>query len=307
MRPARDLSLALLCLATPVAGDIAYVTNQNDSSLSVIDLNEAREVGRWSVPGQPAGIAVAPGHVWTVSPEAKTVRRYDLDGTVQADTVLDGGPTGIAHDPEHGQLFVSDWFNARIWVLDDRTLDLREMLQTGAAPAGLAVAGGWLVSADRDANQVSLFDTATLALRHRIDVGLRPYGPGFAPDGRLFVANVGTDDVSVIDPEAGRVTATLPVGERPYGVGFARGRVFVTNQYAGSISVFDLETLSPAGTIAAGEYPEGVDTNGAVVVVANWFDNTVSLIDPDTLKIRAEIATGDGPRAFGRFILGDAP
>ena len=309
LRTARAAALALAGLiAGPAAaeGALAFVTTQNGDALSVIDLDAREERTRWEVPGQPAGVAVsAGGAVFAVSPESKTVRRFGAGGEVQAEAVLDGGPIGIALDETRGRAFVSDWYNARIWVLDAATLALTGTLATGAAPAGLAVAGGWLASADRDADRVSLFDLDALGPPRAVPVGARPFGLAFAPDGRLFVANVGTNDVSVVDPASGTVTATLPVGERPYGIAFARGRTFVTNQYADSVSVIDLATLEPVATLDVGEYPEGIDAtaDGSLVVVANWFSNTVTLIDPAGPAVTGEVATGEGPRAFGLFIL----
>ncbi|MGY9050319.1 MAG: YncE family protein, partial [Rhodobacterales bacterium] len=156
----------------------------------------------------------------------------------------------------------------------------------------------------RDSDQVSIFDLATLDLHLRPTVGARPFGLRFAPDGRLFVANVGTNDMTVLDPVSGEVLGTVKTGERPYGVAFALGRAFVTNQYGVSVRVIVLATLETITTIDVGEYPEGIDTtsDGATIVVANWFSNTVSLIDAATLEVVGEIETADGPRAFGTFI-----
>lgn len=301
--------IPVLALGTSplVAGDFAYVTNQNSQELSILDLDSREEVSRISVPGKPAGVAVdGAGHVFTVSPDSKVVRRLDQDGSILAAAQLDGGPIGVVYDPGLERIFVSDWYNARIWVMDAETLELLQMLETGSAPAGLAVSadGRWLASADRDSDQVSIFALDTLELRLRPTVGTRPFGLRFAPDGRLFVANVGTNDVTVIDPQSGETLATIAVGERPYGVAFALGRAFVTNQYADTVSVLDLATYAPLQTVEVGEYPEGIDTStdGATIVVANWFSNTVSLIDASTMEVVGEIETGDGPRAFGTFI-----
>ena len=296
-----SLALAAALLASPAAGDVAYVTNQSGDSLSVLDLDAGTEVRRIPVPGAPAGVAAAPdGTVYTVSADSKTVRRIDPESAeVLAEVTLDGGPIGIALCGDRA--FVSDWYNARIWVLDARTLSVTATLATGSAPAGLDCSADRLASADRDADRVSLFDLATLAPMGGVPVGSRPFGLAFAPDGRLFVANVGSNDVTVIDE--GVVTATVPVGERPYGIAFSGGRAWVSNQYADTVSVVDLATLQPVGSVAVGEYPEGIwAASDGRVVVANWFSNTVSLIDPATTTVVAEIETGDGPRAFGRFI-----
>ncbi|MBP0484711.1 beta-propeller fold lactonase family protein [Sagittula salina] len=313
VRRARDLLLTLCLAAGPLAaGDLplAYVTCQNGNALSVLDLSSGQETARWDVPGNPAGVAWTRAGVYTVSPEDKTVRRFDPDGTVAAQVTLDGGPIGIVVDEMRGRVYVSDWFNHRIWAL---SVDLEPVksMETGATPAGLALSddGRWLASADKDADQISLFHAETATLAARIPVGERPFGLQFAPDGRLFVGNVGSNDVSVIDTEAAHVTATIRVGERPYGVAFAQGRAFVTNQYANTVSVIDLATLNPLTTIEVGEYPEGIDVtpDGTTVVVANWFENSVTLIDPLALTVTGIIETADGPRAFGPFIAGGLP
>lgn len=309
MRLALNLALALGLVAVPALGDVAYVTCQSGEEVSVLDLDAARERVRWAVPGKPAGVAVQGAHVFTVAPDTKTVRRHlAASGAVVAQVELDGGPTGIALDAARGRLFVSDWYNARLWVLDSATLAVASELSTGPSPAGLALSedGRFLASADKEADQVSIFDAQTLARLHQTKVGANPFGLRFAPDGRLFVANVGTSDVSVVDPSNGAVLATVPVGERPYGVAFAAGRAFVTNQYANTVSVIALDTLAPEPTIDVGDYPEGIDTttDGAHVVLVNWFDNTVTVIDAQSRSVINTWDTCDGPRAFGTFLLG---
>ena len=306
-----DLALTLwVAIATHACADVAFVTNQNDDTLSFIDLNSGSEIKRLSIPGKPAGISVSQsGAVYTVSPDSKTVRRLEAaTGKLVAETKLDGGPIGATHDSGRGRLFISDWYNARIWVLDDQTLELQVTLETGAAPAGLALSddGRFIASADKDADQVSIFDAETLQLLKTAQVGTRPFGLRFAPDGRLFVGNVGTNDVTVLEPETGATLATISVGERPYGVAFAKGHAFVTNQYEGTVSVIKLATLEHKTKVVVGEYPEGIDDfqNGARIVVANWFDNTVTIIDAMTFYVLGEVETGDGPRAFGEFVLG---
>ncbi|THK35829.1 YncE family protein [Ensifer sp. MPMI2T] len=301
--------LGTLSVPGSAFADYAYITNQSSSDLSVIDLDRLVEVGRIPVPGQPAGIAVAPAldAVFTVSPESKMLRRYGMPAaTPEAEQRLDGGPIGVAVDEQRGRVFVSDWYNARVWVIAAEGLDALDVLSTGSAPAGLALSldGRWLATADRDANQVSIFDAETLKLRHRVTVGLRPFGVTFSPDGRLFSADVGSNTVTAVDPVSGRVLGHVATRERPYAVAFASGRGFVTNQYDDSVSVFDAQSLASVAVIDTGEYPEGIDTSadGRRIIVANWFSNSLTVIDSESLEIIGEITTGDGPRAFGRFV-----
>ncbi len=301
---------ALVLVGTPcAAGTFAFVTNQNSSDLSVLDLDKRTELKRIDVPGKPAGIHVSPllDSFYTVSPDNMTVRRFSLSSCkVQAEAVMPGGPTGVVLAQTTGQLFVSDWYNSRVFVLDAETLNWVGELETGAAPAGLAVAGDdeFLVSADRDADQVSVFSLPDLKLLHRIDVGTRPFGVAAGPDGFVHVANVGSDDVYVVDPARGVVIAIIAVGARPYGIGFAAGQAFTTDQYADTVTVYTLSDYRKIDTVDVGEYPEGIagDPDGKMVVSTNWFSNSISLIDPISHDVLAEVPTGDGPRAFGQFL-----
>lgn len=324
-RVSRGIKQLLFCflLTSPgsgpaLAGSFAFVTNQNSSDLSVLDLQNRREIRRIPVAGKPAGVAVSDRFkaFYTVSPDSKTVRRFSLSTCeVEASAELPGGPIGVAVASQAGLVFVSDWYNARIFVLDANTLKQIGELKTGSAPAGLVVAddGSWLASADRDGNQVSIFDLPKMTLRARVSVGERPFGIAVDPQGRIHAANVGTNDVSVIDPNTASVVATVPVGMRPYGIAFAGGRAFTTDQYADTISVYRLSDFKREGFLEVGEYPEGIDvtSDGKLIVSTNWFSNSVSLIDPTTAKVIGEVATGDGPRAFGKFIQeipkGDVP
>ena len=303
------LTSALLTTGSALGADLAFVTNQSSSDLSVIDLDRGAEVRRVPIPGNPAGVAVsaALGSVFVVSPETKTVSRVDPEGTEAAEVLqLDGGPIGIAVDDTRRRLFVSDWYNARIWVIDGERFEVTATLETGSAPAGLAVTedGRWLVSADRDADQVTIFDAETLERTGSVTVGVRPFGLTAGPDGLIYSGDVGTDTVSVVDPAEARLVTKIPVGARPYGIAFAKGRGFVTNQYADSVTVFDLKTFSHVDTIDVGEYPEGIDVapDGRTLLIACWFSNALFTMDAETLVVGKEIETGDGPRAFGLFV-----
>jgi YVTN family beta-propeller protein len=136
-------------------------------------------------------------------------------------------------------------------------------------------------------------------------VGARPFGVTIDAEGRrAYTANVGSNDVSVIDIAESREIGRVKVGLRPYAVALARGRGFVTDQYDGTVSVFDLASLAPVKRINVGDYPEGImaTADAGRIIVANWESNTLSIIDTDRLEVVGEVKVGDGPRAFGAFL-----
>lgn len=296
----RAAALALL-LGTPGLADIAAVTSQNAGMLSLIDTDGMRLIGSVPLPGKPAAVAVdgPRGRIMAISVEDGRLHVLDLSGREQAAHGLGGAPFGLAVDPASGHALVTDWGGAlrEIDPADGRAL---RRWATGATPSGVAAGRGVIVTADRDADSVTIIRPGGVV---RVAVGHHPFGVTLR-GGRAFVTNVLSDSVSVIDLEADRVVATIATGERPYAVAFAAGRGFVTNQYDASVTVFDEASLSVLGRIETDEYPEGIaaTADGNRILVANWFSDTVQAIDAAGMAVVETLDMPEGPRAFGQFI-----
>lgn len=300
------LAALFLTLASPaLAGDLAYVTSQNADMVTLVEIGTGQILAQTPIAGKPAPVAYDPAMARAYVIAADTGPLYVLDerGGVKASRALGEGAFGLAVAPGGG-LFVTDWFGARLIHLD-RNLQQAWKVPTGAAPAGVAVSddGRWVATADRDDDQVSIFDAATGALLHRAGTaGAHPFGITFH-DGRFWTADVQGDSVSVIDGATGVLAGSVRTGSHPYAVAFAGGRGFVTNQYAGTLTVFDPRSLAVLDEIPVGDYPEGISPlpAGDAVVVANWESDTLVVVDAETLAITAEIEMPSGPRAFGQF------
>lgn len=273
--------------------DLAAITSQNAGVVTIV--TDGAVTASVPVPGKPAAVAVDPvrGIIHVVAVETKLLHRIAPDGREIARIPLPGAPFGVAVDPTNGHSLVSDWEGSGIVEVGDAVL--RE-IATGAAPSGIAVADGLIVTADRDADQLTLIGDQT---RH-VAVGHHPFGVTIH-DGHAFAANVLSETVSVVDLDSATLVATIPVGERPYAIAFAAGRGFVTNQYEESVTVFDAASWQVIGTIEVGEYPEGIAPYGDRLLVANWFSDTLSVIDPMTMKVIETLDMPAGPRAFGSF------
>ncbi|MFF5487914.1 YncE family protein [Streptomyces virginiae] len=93
-------------------------------------------------------------------------------------------------------------------------------------------------------------------------VGDQPAGIGVLPDGRrVYVADLGSDDVSVISTRSRTVTETAAVGDGPNGlaVGPDGRSVHVSNFDSDSLSVIDTRT-GRTFTVPVGDGPTGVTT-----------------------------------------------
>lgn len=305
-RRARTLVAAMFLPFAPVfAGDLAFITSQNGNAVSIVDLTSHEIIAQSTVKGAPAPVAYDPraGRAYVISADTGRLSVLDESARIINGRELGEGAFGIAVAPDGG-VFVTDWYEGRLLRLDGALKQLWAA-DTGAAPAGVAVSGDGLLvaTADRDDNQVSLFDSRTGRLIRRIETaGEHPFAIIFHA-GRIWTADVKSNTVSVIDPLNGQLVGQIETGSHPYGIAFVGARGFITNQYASTLTVFDPDSLEVLDEVEVGDYPEGIAPlpDGSGVMVANWDSDTVTIVNAKTLEITAEIEMPAGPRAFGQF------
>ncbi len=135
-----------------------------------------------------------------------------------------------------------------------------------------------------------------------IPVGSLPFGVTYDPtDGRVFVADSGSANLSVISDATNRTIASVSVGLQPFGVAFdpTSDRVYVADGGSDSVTVVDARTLQVVATIAVGAEPVGVafDTASDEVFVANEGSANVSVISAASDALAATTAVPAGPYA----------
>jgi uncharacterized repeat protein (TIGR01451 family) len=120
------------------------------------------------------------------------------------------------------------------------------------------------------------------------------------------VANLSSDNVSVIDTATNVVTATVTVGNGPQGVAITPDgtRAYVVNFFSNNVSVIDTAT-NTVTTVDVGTNPFGVaiTPDGAGAYVTNRTSGNVSVIDTGTNMVTATVDVGTAP--FGVAITPD--
>jgi YVTN family beta-propeller protein len=206
-------------------------------------------------------------------------------------------------------------------VVDTKTNLVTKSVPVGVYPVGVAVnpagtrvyvtnAGNFTVSVINAASNevVPVNDPdnpgKTVSYIYK-GVGLAPWGIAVNPSGTsVYVANSGSDSVSVIDTASNTVTSIVSVGKTPYGVAVnpTGSRVYVTNYQGNNVSVIDAVTnklddkLTNPVPVGRNPYGIAVDPAGTRVYVANEGDNTVSVIDVATNSVIKTVKVGTSPR-----------
>jgi DNA-binding beta-propeller fold protein YncE len=139
---------------------------------------------------------------------------------------------------------------ARLTVFDlDRLSPAGEIPEVGGNGTAVDPKSGHGFTSDHP--QVSMFDTKTLKLIKKIDVGqARPDGIVFdAFNQRVYVFSHPTKDATVIDTKEGTVLGTVDLGGVPeQGVPDGKGMLYVVMQDAvGSVTAVDVKTMKAIG------------------------------------------------------------
>ncbi|TAK33738.1 MAG: YncE family protein [Chloroflexota bacterium] len=133
-----------------------------------------------------------------------------------------------------------------------------------------------------------------------ITVGASPDGVAVNPTTNLvYVANSGSNSVSVINGTTRAVVATIAVGTNPKGVAANpnTNRIYVTNLDSNNVSVIDGASNAVAATVAVGTHPFGVAVNPTTnrIYVGNADSNSVSVIDGSSNTVLSTISFAAGP------------
>jgi YVTN family beta-propeller protein len=131
----------------------------------------------------------------------------------------------------------------------------------------------------------------------RTPLGGDPRGAVVNPeDGRIYVANSWSNDVTVIDGITMRTVATVPTGLRPLGVAIGQGGlVYVVNEESENVGVVDGNTRGLVATVAVSPSPRGmaIEAQSGRLYVAGASTNSVFVIEGQ--RVIEEIPVGLHP------------
>jgi YVTN family beta-propeller protein len=262
--------------------DYAYAVNWDAGTLMVISGNtvvDAIPVGQ-----RPRSIAVYPGDrvyvtVWGAPDDPGPAHVVVLDEytrSVIASIPVGQAPEGIAVDLINGDIYVAD-LSGEAKVISAGTNSVVGHLPQCSGSWGIAVniVRNIVYCSRPDWDQVWVNGSV-------VAVGDSPKGLGVnSATFRAYVANSGSNTVSVINDKTNTVVATIPVGEEPVDVVVNEytNRIYVANLGDNTISVIDGATNRVLVTLPS-EEPQDLSLDWAAqenIYVANW-DGTLSLI-----------------------------
>ena len=271
------LLASLLACAPGPQGPLAYVTNERDGTVTVIDTATDRVLTTWKIGGRLRGVRV--------SADGRTV--YVASST----------PSGKNYDPKENH----------VAAIDASTGSVVATYEVGSDPEQLAVLpdGSRLYASNEDAGTASVIDLKTGRTLATLVAGIEPEGVRTSPDGHwVYVTSETSNTVSVIDTKGDNIAATFVVDSRPRDVAFSPdgSRAYVTTEIGRTLAVVDAAAHRVVRTVAlpnnaAGIKPMGVvvSRDGSRVYVATGRGDAVYVVDANTFEVVAQIPTGRRP------------
>jgi len=276
-------------VARPAAASgLAFVMNSDSASISVIDMTTLKELRRIPVLRQP--------HHVVLSPDGKSILVGDTVGNqllfidphtgVVQKRLPCADPYQLGFSPNGRFLVVNGLARNQVDVYDAATMQLIKRFPAKTMPSHLAYApdsGRVFVSlqgTDR-LMAIDLHDMKVLWSKH---VGSTPAGVLWH-DGKLLVADMGTDYLAEVDPADGRVLRHIVTGKGAHNLFMGPGgkTIWVDNRVAGTTEVLDAATLQP---LRVYHIPGGPDdlafaSDGKVWITRRWAEK-VAVLDPAT-------------------------
>ncbi len=283
-------------------GAQVYVSNYGSNNVSVIATSTNSVVKTVVVGSSPRGVAVTPdgAHVYVANEGSLTVSVIaTATNTVIATVALPRGANvalrGVAVSPDGIYAYVTYFtlkyvfprptYSDNLGVINTGTntvvggvsLLAQELINPRYIPQAVAVAPNEpIVYVTNYLSNYVWFNAANNGA-HTIRVGTQPVSFAFTPDGAYaYVANNGSNTVSVIATTTETVVATVVVGANPYGV------VIVTPPCV-LVNTFNAKRTIPFG---------GVPNQGAFALDASFtLSSTAPAINPLTQVVKLQAGT----------------
>jgi YVTN family beta-propeller protein len=252
-----------------------------DGILAAIDMASARVLARRDFGVPLFGVITEGALLYVTSPAAGRLFVADaatLD--VTQSMALADQPRGLALSG--GRLYLTHFTSGALTIINPATNAVVKTIVTGLdhnLSQSITIAAGRAFlpqTRSNSGNPALLFDTTVFPVvsvidlareenlqreRVSIDIADRPVNMPLdaiiTTSGKMYVANAGSDDVSVIDMARGVAVAHPQVGSNPRGMTIAPDErfVYVNNTLSGTVSVIDTTTDQIAGEIIVTSIP----------------------------------------------------
>jgi len=252
-------------------GKLAFSSNMQGNSISVIDLAAQKEIRRVKLPNlrTPHGLYFADGKLYFTAQGDRSIARYD-PAADRIDWTRDSGANGahmMVMTKDLNKIFTSNMESDSVGVFARSSADAEYKLTAipvGKSPEAIAMSpdGKQVWTATYGDSRVAIVDVAQGVVLETVHVpSQRINRLQFTPDGkRALLSDSSNGDLVVLDAASRKEIKRLKVGENCEGILIPPdgSRAYVASERNNFVGVIDLKKLELAGRIQPGHGPDGL-------------------------------------------------
>ncbi len=165
-------------------GKFAFIANEDDASVSIVDLDSGQSRGKIKVSEEPEGVGV---------------------------------------NPANGEVYVTCEEKGEVFAIDPGQQRVIATIETGGRPRSVAFSsdGARAYAACENGGYVAVIDARAHKLSSKIQLptGSLPMGTAVSRDGKeLYVSTGRGNAIAIIEMEKNELATTVPVGNRVWGI-----------------------------------------------------------------------------------------
>jgi YVTN family beta-propeller protein len=213
---------------------------------------------------------------------------------------------GIEVSKDGKTIFAGNYSKGELIIIDAKSGKVKSKIKTGKNLHGIDITpdGRYLFLASGDLkegeqyNYINVLDIKNLKIVKEIKSNSKsPAHIDFSHDGSLaYVANVMSNDISIIDMKTMKIIATIPVGKMPNEVEPSKDDkyLYVANVSNGMVSKVDILKGKEITTMKIGEGTHGlaISPKGKYLFASNRSSNDLIKLNLNTNEIVGRVITG---------------
>ncbi|HME26246.1 MAG TPA: YncE family protein [Acetobacteraceae bacterium] len=296
--------LPLLLATYPAAASgLAFVINSGGASISLVDMTSQQELRRIPVLREPHHVALSPDGKSLLVGDTVGNEMLFLDPATAAlqKRLPVADPYQLGFSPNGKFLVVNGLARNQVDVYDAASMQLLKRFPIASMPSHLDYApdSSRVFVSLQGTDSLVAIDLNRLAILWTAKVGKTPAGVLWH-DGKVLVADMGTDYVAVVDPADGRVTGRIHTGKGAHNLFISPDRkiIWVNNRVGGTTTSLDAVTLAPIRSYAIPGGPDDIAfAPDGRLWITRRFAEKVAVLDPKTGEYQT-IEVGRSPHGL---------
>lgn len=209
-----------LAIAVSPDGSKLYITNSGSGTVSVINTENFETIGNIEIQGIPAGIVASKDNesFYMFNKSSGIVSKWNaLKPEERHFLFMIKNPHDIAVDAQENKLYVISRTNNSLMIYNLPEKKYEAAVNVGNKPTAVRLSSDekYIYTLDSGDDKISVIDNNTYQILKTIDLatGGFPSGLTIIPKTNIaLITNAESDQVAMVDLDAGRVIKTIPVG-----------------------------------------------------------------------------------------------